>query len=81
MGRLPFAPEALLTKYSIVSTGAFVGFGRLVGFFSLSVPKKAAVIWVGLLRALGTETGLCLWQGRDPESGRQCGTWTLKDEA
>lgn len=48
MSRLPLASEALLSNYSFVSAGGFVGLGRLARlffFFSLSVPKKAAVIW------------------------------------
>lgn len=81
MGRLPLAGEALLSKYSFVSAGAFVGFGRFAGFFPHPVPKRKAIIWLGLLHILGTKTVLCSWQGIDPESGRQCGTWMVKDEA
>lgn len=54
MARLPFASEALLSKYSFVSAGAFVGLGCLAAPFLSSVLKKAAVIWLGLLRILGS---------------------------
>lgn len=81
MGRLPLASEALLSKVELCQCWGFCGFWAFCrSCFFLLFLKKAAVIWLGLLHILGTKTVLFSWQGRDPESGRQCGTWMLKDE-
>lgn len=42
MGGLPLASEALLSKYSFVSAGAFVGFGRLAALFFSSCSQKGS---------------------------------------
>lgn len=50
MVRLQLSKEMLLSKYSFVNAGYFVGFGGFAAFFP---PVEAAVVWLRLFHSLG----------------------------